>query len=122
MSKKLFVDNGVLSEQGKTLIAQFKSEIKNIIYNMGNVDEGEVQAMHSALMSVVGQSTFDKMMEIKDKKLQVEALWLLSDEGFIHFLACKYGANFALLTLEPEEWKRYAPIADNLLEQVDLET
>ncbi len=111
MSKKLFVDNGVLSKQGKNLIANFKSEVKNILHNMGVVDEGEIQAMHSALMSVVGQSTLDKMMEIKEKNLLAKALWLLSDDDFLRLLERKYGKNYTNLSLEDEEWERYTPIA-----------
>lgn len=98
---KLFNENGFLSEYGAESFKQLDDEI-NVLLNSAN-DETELRLIGTLIQKRVGDAISNKAQAKKEIAAKFASM---TDEQFEGYLKAKYGKNWLLVSLTPEEFAR----------------
>lgn len=108
---ELFKDNLELTEDGKQFLKPLTDVLNQIfqIANTNGFNSTQKQILASKISNIVGTEVFKSVQDHIDL---VRKLSNMSDDDFEIYLKTKYGDKWILITLLPEEFDRYTPIAD----------
>jgi hypothetical protein len=106
MDKKLYKENGLLSEYGQVVTSDVKIAIYKLLNQQEDVkkmSENELRTFGGALQKIVG----DLISERVQFKNEVERkLSEMKDAQFEEYLKEKYGSRWMLVSLTDEEFAR----------------
>ena len=105
---KWFKENGSLSEKGESGICVFSDALEEVFsnYDVNQMSEQELHILFSNLQHKLGNIFANKMTEKRNKPQVPNYLANMADDEFEGYLKNKYGKNWALRTLTPEELAR----------------
>ena len=109
--KDFFNGNGVLTEEGKTLLLDFNTALDNLMAsdNVMDMTENDLRLLGSYLSSVIGNRISKRISTKLQTKSQFDAM---TDDEFYAYLQQKYGQLWRLLTLTHEEYHRVPQLTD----------
>jgi hypothetical protein len=109
--KNIFNGNGVLTEEGKTLLLEFNTALDNLLGSDHVMDmtENDLQLLGSHLSSVVGNVISKRIGTKLQTKGQFAAM---TDDEFYAYLEIKYGQLWKFLSLTNEEYHRVPRLTD----------
>ena len=109
--KDFFNGNGVLTEEGKTLLLDFNTALDNLMAsdNVMDMTENDLRLLGSYLSSVIGNRISKRISTKLQTKSQFDAM---TDDEFYAYLQQKYGQLWRLLTLTHEEYHRVPRLTD----------
>lgn len=102
MTKKMFTENGFLSEEGERVFSEIiDSKISTILKQAKNDDE--LRILESLLKNRIGEAVFNVMQAKREITAKFAAM---TDEQFEAYLKAKYGEKHLFISLTPEELDR----------------
>ena|ERR1700722_8798069 len=102
---KCFLGTGFLSETGKSLLLEVKSELENVMISdyVNEMTIADLRILSANLSNMVSDAVSKKIAQ----KLQLEKyLETLTDEEFLAGLLDSYGSCWEIMTLKEEEQQR----------------
>jgi hypothetical protein len=107
-------ENGMPTKKGQEILYDLKESLAYIFYEMGGqnndtMTEQELTILGSVLMKELAELIYAKKQEIIKRDLPdlTNPIWRMEDAEFESFMRNKYGKKWTLLSVEPEEQKRY---------------
>ncbi len=104
--KKLYKENGILSEDGEVVTHSVKMAVWKLLRmdeQVKQMGEYDLRVLGGSLQKIVGDLISERVQE---KNEQVKRLAEMEDAEFERLLKKKYGERWMLVSLEPEELDR----------------
>ena len=101
----VFTENGNLNENGKKVTAPLASALEHIFasYEVKDMSIDEMRSFGASLAKIVKDEVSNRIQGKLDVKTKFGHM---TDDQFNAYLRVKYGKEFALKTLTPEEFDR----------------
>jgi hypothetical protein len=113
---KLYKDNGILTEEGKNLLAPVEEALRKVFASpeVREMSISQLRTLGSSLSHLVGETTSNV---IQGKTELTNRMEKLTDEQFEAYLKAKYGDKWMLVSLTPEEFARVRPLSRESIEK-----
>lgn len=112
--KKMFTENGLLSEEGSRVFKEIlDGKINTILSQAENV--AELQILGSLLHKRIGDAVSEKILAQQERQKLFEDM---NDEQFKAYLKAKYGDNWIFQTLANEELDRARKLQMDGIEEI----
>jgi len=106
MKPKSIINDDMLTVNNTKLLLDFNAALENLMATdeVHDMSEEEVQVLGTMLTLIVEETISKRLGNKKEEANQYSAM---SDEEFQDHLTDRYGFNWALMTLTPEEMSRF---------------
>jgi hypothetical protein len=103
--KEFFNGNGVLTKDGIDLLLEFNTALDNLLASdeVHDMSESEIRTLGSVLAKILGDRISNR---IASKIQTISQFDKMTDKEFEEHLINRYGNNWTMLTLSPEEFAR----------------
>lgn len=113
---KLFKENGFLSEEGQKAFAPVVSALETLMTSpeVRKMSENEMRLLGSNLASLAGNTVSNA---IQARNNIINSLSKMSNEQFYAFLKAKYGDQWMMVSLTPEEFNRLPRLSNDEIKE-----
>ena len=112
--KKLFQENGFLSEEGERVFKELLDSKIATLLKQGE-SETEIRLIGGLIQKRVGDAVFDAVQGKREIAAKYAAM---NDEQFQAYLVAKYGDNWMFQSLTPEELDRCPKLQQEEIENI----
>lgn len=119
--KKMYKENGLLSEDGENVTHPVKMAVWKLLRmdeQVKQMGESELRVLGGCLQKIVGDLISERIQEKND---QAKRLAEMEDEQFKALLKKKYGDRWMFVTLANEELERARTISDEDIKKAQEE-